>query len=104
MCSHSTEAGVPTPDAQCSTHTQQGDAMRSHQHTDRVGARRSPKLFALLLAIGLGTGLVTTQAVAQPATKTAKPTVVLVHGAFADAESWNGVTTRLIKAGYPVIA
>jgi pimeloyl-ACP methyl ester carboxylesterase len=78
--------------------------MRSHQHTDRVGARRSPKLFALLLAIGLVTGLVTTQAVAQPATKAAKPTVVLVHGAFADAESWNGVTTRLIKAGYPVIA
>jgi pimeloyl-ACP methyl ester carboxylesterase len=33
-----------------------------------------------------------------------KPTVVLVHGAFADASSWNGVVTRLERDGYPVIA
>jgi pimeloyl-ACP methyl ester carboxylesterase len=33
-----------------------------------------------------------------------KPTVVLVHGAFADASSWNGVVTRLQKQGYPVVA
>ncbi|MGR9139390.1 alpha/beta fold hydrolase [Rhizobium leguminosarum] len=33
-----------------------------------------------------------------------KPTVVLVHGAFADASSWNGVITRLEKDGYPVVA
>ncbi|ANM14616.1 MULTISPECIES: alpha/beta fold hydrolase [unclassified Rhizobium] len=33
-----------------------------------------------------------------------KPTVVLVHGAFADASSWNGVITRLEKGGYPVVA
>jgi hypothetical protein len=25
----------------------------------------------------------------------AKPTIVLVHGAFADASSWNGVIGRL---------
>jgi pimeloyl-ACP methyl ester carboxylesterase len=31
-----------------------------------------------------------------------KPTVVLVHGAWADGSSWNGVTQRLLKAGYPV--
>ncbi|WP_263263073.1 alpha/beta hydrolase [Pseudomonas sp. RIT-PI-S] len=35
---------------------------------------------------------------------TAKPTIVLVHGAFADASSWNGVIQRLEKDGYPVIA
>ncbi|MFJ9683251.1 alpha/beta fold hydrolase [Streptomyces sp. NPDC101194] len=34
----------------------------------------------------------------------AKPTVVLVHGAFADASSWNGVTERLQRAGYEVMA
>jgi uncharacterized alpha/beta hydrolase family protein len=28
-----------------------------------------------------------------------KPTVVLVHGAFADASSWSGVVTRLQKQG-----
>src|SRR5262249_12615163 len=33
-----------------------------------------------------------------------KPTVVLVHGAFADASGWNGVAARLIDGGYPVVA
>jgi pimeloyl-ACP methyl ester carboxylesterase len=30
------------------------------------------------------------------------PTVVLVHGAFADSSSWNGVVARLQSAGVPV--
>jgi pimeloyl-ACP methyl ester carboxylesterase len=33
-----------------------------------------------------------------------KPTIVLVHGAFADASSWNGVIERLQQRGYTVIA
>lgn len=33
-----------------------------------------------------------------------KPTVVLVHGAFADSSSWNGVIKNLRRDGYPVIA
>lgn len=33
-----------------------------------------------------------------------KPTVVLVHGAFADSSSWHGVVSRLQKNGYPVVA
>ncbi|MFF8724953.1 alpha/beta fold hydrolase [Streptomyces sp. NPDC015171] len=33
-----------------------------------------------------------------------KPTVVLVHGAFADASSWNAVVQRLQGDGYQVIA
>ncbi|MFI8527572.1 alpha/beta fold hydrolase [Promicromonospora sukumoe] len=33
-----------------------------------------------------------------------KPTVVLVHGAFADGSSWNGVIDDLQRKGYPVIA
>jgi pimeloyl-ACP methyl ester carboxylesterase len=32
------------------------------------------------------------------------PTVVLVHGAFADASSWNGVIKRLQAQGVPVTA
>ncbi|MEV6021903.1 alpha/beta hydrolase [Streptomyces sp. NPDC052036] len=36
--------------------------------------------------------------------KGGKPTVVLVHGAWADASSWNGVTSRLQHAGYTVYA
>jgi pimeloyl-ACP methyl ester carboxylesterase len=33
-----------------------------------------------------------------------KPTVVLVHGAFADSTGWNAVTRRLLADGYPVVA
>ncbi|MEV7326149.1 alpha/beta hydrolase [Streptomyces sp. NPDC093970] len=33
-----------------------------------------------------------------------KPTVVLVHGAFADSSSWNGVVKRLQHDGYRVVA
>jgi pimeloyl-ACP methyl ester carboxylesterase len=34
----------------------------------------------------------------------AKPTIVIVHGAFADASSWNGVIERLLGQGYDVVA
>lgn len=40
---------------------------------------------------------------AKPA-DTAKPTIVLEHGAFADGSSWNGVISRLKADGYPVVA
>jgi pimeloyl-ACP methyl ester carboxylesterase len=33
-----------------------------------------------------------------------KPTVVLVHGAFAESSSWNGVIASLLDDGYPVLA
>ena len=33
-----------------------------------------------------------------------KPTIVLVHGAYADASSWNGVIERLLQQAYTVIA
>ncbi|MGV8920372.1 MAG: alpha/beta fold hydrolase [Pseudomonas sp.] len=56
------------------------------------------KLFAgLALA---GAMVASTAALAAPV----KPTVVLVHGAFADSTSWNGVVKILEKDGYPVIA
>ncbi|MEU4194996.1 alpha/beta hydrolase [Kribbella sp. NPDC026611] len=32
-----------------------------------------------------------------------KPTIVLLHGAFADGASWSEVTTRLQKDGYTVV-
>jgi pimeloyl-ACP methyl ester carboxylesterase len=44
-------------------------------------------------------------AAAQPVPQTgAKPTIVLVHGAFADGSSWNGVIERLQQQGYTVVA
>lgn len=41
---------------------------------------------------------------AASAASPAKPTIVLVHGAFADSSSWNLVTERLVKDGYTVVA
>lgn len=42
---------------------------------------------------------------AVPISRTAnpKPTVVLVHGGFADASNWNGVIQRLQRDGYNTI-
>lgn len=34
----------------------------------------------------------------------AKPTIVLVHGAFADSSSWNGVVSLLTGSGFNVVA
>ena len=33
-----------------------------------------------------------------------RPTIVLVHGAFAESSSWDQVIDRLLDAGHPVIA
>lgn len=59
----------------------------------------TPKVAALAAVAALS--LSDPAAAAPPA---AKPTVVLVHGAFADASSWNGVVARLSKDGFPVMA
>jgi pimeloyl-ACP methyl ester carboxylesterase len=58
-------------------------------------------LLATLAAVLVGAALTSSTALAQPA---AKPTVVLVHGAFADASGWSDVIHRLDRRGYPVIA
>ncbi|MEZ0075467.1 alpha/beta fold hydrolase [Planotetraspora sp. GP83] len=52
-------------------------------------------------------GLLTITIAATPALaagKPAKPTIVLEHGAFADASSWNAVIEELRADGYPVVA
>ena len=48
----------------------------------------------------------TTQAdtVSAAASKSVKPTIVFVHGAFADSSGWSVVSTALQVKGYPVIA
>ena len=53
---------------------------------------------AVLAAVALNPGP------ANAASSVAKPTIVLVHGAFAESASWNGVVDRLLAKGYPVIA
>ncbi len=49
-------------------------------------------------------GAAAEQGPSHPSTPTGLPTVVLVHGAFADSSSWNGVIEDLERDGYPVIA
>jgi pimeloyl-ACP methyl ester carboxylesterase len=49
--------------------------------------------------------LATGALLASPASAhTRRPTIVLVHGAFADASGWNDVAGILLRDGYPVIA
>ena len=55
----------------------------------------------LIAAAALAAALVTSTVTAAQANK---PTIVLVHGAFADSSSWNNVIAQLAKDGYTVIA
>jgi pimeloyl-ACP methyl ester carboxylesterase len=61
---------------------------------------------ALVLAASLGTApaLSATASTTGSVARAEKPTIVLVHGAFADSSGWNDVAGRLIDRGYPVIA
>ena len=67
--------------------------------TDFIGEEQTMKIFATILVLA-GTFLTGAFASAQPA----GPTIVWVHGAFADSSSWNGVIAILEKDGYSVIA
>ena len=74
-----------------------------------VGALLTAGTFAAAqgpTAAGVGTASSAPVRTAQLASapKTGKPTVVLVHGAFADASGWAAEISCLRKLGYPVIA
>lgn len=56
------------------------------------------------LALAAGALVPYAAAEAQTRTLTPKPTIVLVHGAFADSSSWNGVISVLQHDGYAVVA
>lgn len=55
----------------------------------------------ILLAVAAATALLTGPVAFS---QHEKPTIVLVHGAFADSSSWNGVIAILEKDGYRVVA
>ncbi|MFY1626452.1 alpha/beta fold hydrolase [Micromonospora sp. WMMD735] len=63
-------------------------------------SRRSLLIGATIVAATAAT----TVPAASAATSHPKPTVVLVHGAFADASGWAEVTRKLQRDGYPVLA
>jgi pimeloyl-ACP methyl ester carboxylesterase len=59
---------------------------------------------AVPLAVLATTGPASAQATAAHTHPGPKPTIVLVHGGWADSSGWNGEISRLEKLGYPVIA
>jgi pimeloyl-ACP methyl ester carboxylesterase len=61
---------------------------------------RSPS-WKLLISAAAALTLASSPAAAEP---TAKPTIVLVHGAFAESNSWNAVIPILTGHGYRVVA
>ncbi|MCX5206253.1 alpha/beta hydrolase [Streptomyces sp. NBC_00237] len=69
---------------------------------------RRSALLAAAAALGLSVAAATLPGAAGAAGAAShqpvRPTIVLEHGAFADAASWDGVVTRLQRAGYPVVA
>jgi pimeloyl-ACP methyl ester carboxylesterase len=83
-------------------------AEKTFRHTTiRIGAtvHRKIRRVALFAATATALTLIATNTLAAPSkSRQPKPTVVLVHGAFADASTWNGVIARLQHDGYPVIA
>ena len=56
-----------------------------------------------LTSLAAATVLASTMAPNALAAAEAKPTIILVHGAFADSSSWDGVIAKLQKDGYSVI-
>jgi pimeloyl-ACP methyl ester carboxylesterase len=72
--------------------------------------RRTVRLAAALAAAAACLPLVVASSAsgqvvaARHPTSSVKPTIVLVHGAWADSSSWNGVIQRLVAAGYVVDA
>ncbi|MEE1768935.1 alpha/beta hydrolase [Streptomyces sp. JV185] len=66
--------------------------------------RRALRVATAGCAVATLSALTTIPVAANDGANTAKPTVVLVHGAFADSSSWNGVIERLQRRGYTVMA
>ncbi|WP_264042402.1 alpha/beta fold hydrolase [Mycolicibacterium hodleri] len=68
-------------------------------------ARMTFRTFKTAMTAGVAVAALTVGCGGAYATQgAAKPTVVLVHGAFADSSSWNGVVRSLKADGYPVVA
>lgn len=93
------------------------DALTGTEPKERIVKVRAPRrLHVLATALGVGLALLSgsllnatastgsEQNASQQEARTAKPTIVLVHGAFADSSGWNAVAGRLLDAGYPVLA
>jgi pimeloyl-ACP methyl ester carboxylesterase len=69
-----------------------------------LGAGLAGSATAATTATAVTTAATARHAPSSSAAAAAKPTIVLVHGAWADSSSWNGVIERLQALGYTVDA
>lgn len=81
--------------------------MRHVTHHRRPAATAALVLTLSLLAVG-GAGAAPADRGTAPGHARGhaapRPTIVLVHGAFADSSGWQAVAERLMRAGFPVLA
>lgn len=75
---------------------------RTHRRTTRRWLPTA--LVSALAALALASSAAAAPGRHASAQTSSKPTVVLVHGAFADASGWSGVIRRLQHRGYHVLA
>jgi pimeloyl-ACP methyl ester carboxylesterase len=72
---------------------------RSRRRAFRVALAAAVAAAATAISVAIPAAADVARAPSEP-----KPTIVLVHGAFADSSGWNDVTERLQKKGYTVLA
>ncbi|MDQ1554794.1 MAG: hypothetical protein QOK46_1872 [Microbacteriaceae bacterium] len=77
-----------------------------HKIRDRMRPGRGiAATFALILTLGLGLSVSAAAAASDDRDEQGpKPTIVFVHGGWADSSGWNDEITTLERRGYPVIA
>lgn len=74
-------------------------------NTNTKHPRRTLTALAIAMVVALATFAGSALASAPPARQAqAQPTIVLVHGGWADSSGWNSEVTALERLGYPVIA
>jgi pimeloyl-ACP methyl ester carboxylesterase len=79
--------------------------LRGHRRLAAIAVLVAVVLVVLSILYGLATrSSVAASASSQATACSVKPTIVLVHGAWADASSWNGEVVRLQRDGYVVRA
>lgn len=69
-----------------------------------LGTTLPHRAVASLLLLAGALSMASPRTASAKAVLPSKPTVVLVHGAFADSSSWDGVISPLLAQGYPVVA
>ena len=72
--------------------------------TALIGAAVATNTIASAQTTGKSTTSAVPAALSQSGSTASKPTVVLVHGGWADSSGWNAEIAALQDKGYPVIA